>query len=297
MRQKAGIMKFAVPLLLIASAGILPMFAQEGMKPAPVLNIDREFIKEGKDAAHEKVEGEWAATLRKANFPGHYFAFASISGPDEVFFVQPMASFAANEEIEKAGEKEPLKGAVEQLGARDGELRTGSRTLWAVYRPDLSYKPENVNMAKLRYVEVGTYLVKLGNEEDFVNGAKALLGGYGKGNIDVSVLGYRVTAGAPVGTYLFVTMMDSMKVVDGEPERRKAIAGAMGQDSYSQLMKSMGDVLVSVENNLFEVKPGMSYPPQAVVDADPGFWKPKSQTKTPAASGAGTIFPEQKKGQ
>jgi hypothetical protein len=288
-------MKLAVPLLLVAGASILPMFAQEGMTPAPVLNIGRESIKEGKDAAHEKVEGEWAATLRKANFPGHYYAFASMSGTDEVWFIQPMESFAANEEFEKAGQKEPLKGAVEQLGARDGELRTGSRTLWAVYRPDLSYKPENVNMAKLRYVDVGTYLVKLGKEEDFVNGAKAYFGGYGKGNVDVSILGYQVTTGAPAGTYLLFIGMDSMKVLDGEPERMKALQGAIGQDTYSQLMKGLGDVLVSVENNLFEVKPGMSYPPQSVVDADPGFWKPKSTAKAPAQ--AGTIFPEQKKGQ
>ena len=34
----------------------------------------------------------------------------------------------------------------------------------------------------------------------------------------------------------------------------------MGQDTYSQSMKGFGDIMVSVEDNLMEEKPGMSYP-------------------------------------
>ncbi|MGP8247356.1 MAG: hypothetical protein ACLQVN_22945 [Bryobacteraceae bacterium] len=276
-------MRIAVPLLVVTGIGMAPMFGQDATKPAPVLSIDRESIKEGRTAAHEKVEAEYAATFRRANFPGHYVALAALSGPNEVWFIQPMPSFAANEDYEKASGKEPLKSALALMDARDGELRTASRTIWAVYRPDLSYKPESFNPAKSRFVDLGTFRVRLGKGEDFANGAKAYFGGYAKGNVDLCILGYEVTAGAPSGTYLFFTMMDSMKVLDGDSERMKAVSEGMGQDNFSQLMKGLGDIATSIEDTLFEVKPGMSYPPQSFVDADPGFWKPKPVARPAAA--------------
>jgi hypothetical protein len=45
-----------------------------------VINIDVEVIKEGRTAAHEKVETEWSATLRKAGFPANYYALAADVG-------------------------------------------------------------------------------------------------------------------------------------------------------------------------------------------------------------------------
>jgi hypothetical protein len=272
-------MRLAVSLLFVTGVGVLPMLAQEGMKPAPVLHIVREAIKEGKTAAHEKVEAEFTAAFRKANFPAHYYALSAGSGPSEVWFVEPMESFASKEDFDKAGDKE-LRGSLDAVEAHDGELRASSQTMWASYRADLSYQPEKLNLAKTHYVDLGTFRVKLGKDEDFVNDAKALFGAYAKGNVDECILGYRVSEGAPEGTYLLFTMMDSMKVLDGYPDRTKAAMGAMGKDRYSQMMSGFGDVMVSMEHNLFEVKPGMSYPPQSVVDADPAFWKPKSTSKT-----------------
>jgi hypothetical protein len=246
---------------------MVPLFAQEPAKVAPVLNIDRESIKEGKGAAHEKLEADWAAVYRKANFPGHYYAIAAISGPGQVWFLQPMASFAAGEELEKAGGKEPLKSALESIEERDGEVRSGSRALWAVYRPDLSYKPESFNIAKTRYMKVQTIRVNLGKEGDFPGLAKDRFSAYAKAGANLCVLAYEVTAGEPAGTYLFFQMMDSMKALDVTPEIRNL---------DRQMAFSVAEF---IEDNLFEVKPAMSYPPKNVLDADPGFWKPKTVEK------------------
>jgi hypothetical protein len=168
-----------------------------------------------------------------------------------------MASFAINEDYEKASDKEPLKSALAMLDARDGELRASSRTMWAVYRPDLSYRAEKFDPAKARYVTVGTFRVRLGRDDDFMSGAKAYFGGYEKGNVDVCLLGYEVVAGAPSGTYLFFTPMDSMKVLDGEPQRMQAVRQGMGEEAFNRLMKGAGDVFQSIEDTLLEVKPGM----------------------------------------
>jgi hypothetical protein len=266
------------------------------MKPAPVINIDIEMIKEGKSAVHEKVEAEWSATLRKAGFPANYYAFAAMSGSNQVWWIQPMPSFAANEEYEKFTAKEPLKSSLDNLDSRDGELRVSSRQMWAVFRPDLSYKPESCNLAKTRFVDLATYRIKLGKDDDLVNGAKVIFDAYRKSNVDMCLLSYEVTAGAPTGTFLFANLMDSMKFLDAEPEREKAMKAGMPESTYQQLMKGTGDVFVSMEDNLFEVKPGMSLPSQAVIDADPAFWKPKAAAK-PEKAPASIPGPPEKKGQ
>jgi hypothetical protein len=272
-------MRIAVALLLFACAGIVPMGAQEPVKPAPVIKIDIEVVKEGKNAAHEKVETDWMATLRKANFPATYYALSAMSGTSQVWWIQTMASFAADEESQKFTDKEPLRNSWDTLDARDGELRASSRKMWAVYRQDLSYKPESMNLSKTRYVDVATYRIKLGKDDDLAGGAKAIFGAYAKGNVDMCILGYQVTAGAPQGTFLFFMTMDSLKVLDGGPELQRALKVGLPEPTYQQLMKGTGDVFVSMEHDLFEVKPGMSLPSKSVADGDPAFWKPKPSAK------------------
>ena len=271
---------------------LFPVLAQEGIKPAPVLEIFREAIKEGRSAAHEKVESDYAAAFRKVNFPAHYVGLSAISGPSEAWFLQPTPSFATAEEWSKATDKEPLKSTIAILDARDGELRANSRAIWAVYRPDLSYRPEKFQPGKVRYVGVNTFRVRLGHDEDFGAGAKSYLDAHDKANIDLCILGYQVTAGDPAGTYLFFSMMDSMKVLDGGRERMTKVMDAMGADAYSRFMKSSGDMITSIEETIFEVKPGMSYVSQATIDADPAFWRPKAASAprpaaTPAAEKKG----------
>jgi hypothetical protein len=276
---------------MVAGFSAMPMSAQ----PAPVIKIDIETVKEGRTGAHEKVEAEWSAALRKAGAPMHYYALDSVSGLSQVWFVQPMPSFAVNEEYGRFNANEPLKSSVNTLDSRDGELRVNSRRMWAVYRPDLSYKPESLNLAKTRFIDVATYRIKLGKDEDLAAGAKAIFGAYAKSSVDMCILGYQVTAGAPSGTFLFVTMMDSMKFLDAEPDREKALKAGMAESTYQQLMTGTGDVFVSMEDNLFEVKPAMSLPSQSVIDADPGFWKPKATAKSEKAPAAIPGPPEQKK--
>ena len=276
-------MRFAFALIAFAGITFLPALAQDGTKPAPVIEILRESIKQGKTAAHEKVEADYAAAFRKANFPGHYVAMTAMSGTGEVWFIEPMPSFAVTEEYDKASEKEPLKSALAMMESRDGDLRANSRAMWAVYRPDLSYHPEKFHPAKTRYVVAGTFRVRIGHEEEFVGGTKTYFGGFEKANIDECALGYQVVAGAPAGTYLFFTMMDSMKMLDGGQARMQAMQQAMGQENFSRLMKGAGDVIVSIEDTLLQVKPGMSYPAPDMVKADPDFWKPKAMAKPAAA--------------
>lgn len=69
------------------------------------------------------MEADWVSLFHRANAPGNYYAMAALSGPNEVWLVEPLPSFAAHEDYEKVFDKEALKSALSTMDARDGELR------------------------------------------------------------------------------------------------------------------------------------------------------------------------------
>ncbi len=275
-------------ITLIAMAfviGVPLTFAQSTPDSGPpaVLQIVRETIKEGKEAAHRKVEQDFANTDRKNKFPFHYLGLSAESGPNEVLFLEAFPSFAAIEEADKLGEKAPLKSELEMINARDGELRSESRSMTAVFRKDLSYMPDNaLPVGKFRYVMIDNYRVRLGQNEKFMDGAKLLLGGYKKANVGMTILCYQVIAGAPNGVYLFLMPMDSLKLLDGMPAMDKALEQQLGADTMKGLTKSEGEIFQTIETTLYSVSPEMSYLPKEEEDADPTFWRPKVTAVHPA---------------
>jgi len=263
-------------LLAVVFAGFaVPLFAQP--QAPQVVTIVRETIKEGRGAAHLRSEQAYANVFRKHKYPVHYLGMSTTSGPNETWFVNMYPSFAAIEEADRLSGKSPLRQEVEAVETRDGELRVNSRTMTAVYRADLSYRPEDaVTLGHTHYVMVATYRVRLGHEEEFMAGSKMILDGLKKAKLNEPVLMYDVIAGAPTGTYLLVFPMASLTSMDEQPAREKAMVEAIGTENFQRLMKGSGDVFVSMETTIFAVSPEMSYVPKEIEDEDPGFWKPKA---------------------
>ncbi|HUI77234.1 MAG TPA: hypothetical protein VLY24_04945 [Bryobacteraceae bacterium] len=278
--------------LAAACAVCAPLvFAQSSPQNGPpaVLMITREMVKEGKGAAHRRAEQEYANAYRRNKFPYHYLGLSTMAGPNEALFLAAYPSFAAVEEADKLGEKGTLKADVEAAEARDGELRAESRTLTAVFRPDLSYFPANpLPVSKFRYMMVDNYRVRLGQNDGFMAGAKMILDGYKKASINESIICYQVIAGAPSGVYLFLIPMDSLKQMDNYMANQKALADAVGEDSLKRATKGEGDVFQNMESSLYAVSPEMSYMSKEDEDADASYWRPKvtaarAATKEPAA--------------
>jgi hypothetical protein len=276
-------------LIAAALAACAPLaFAQDPAPAGPpaVIQIQRESIKEGKGAAHRKVESDFANTFRKNKFPFHYLALSAESGPSEVLFLQALPSLAGIEEADKLAGKAPLKTELELVEARDGELRSESRSMTTVFRKDLSYLPANPSpIGKLRYVMIDTYRVKLGQNESMLAGGKVILAGYQKINLPLTILCYQVIAGAPNGVYLFLVGMDSLKQMDALAAQDKALADAVGADALSRITKGEGDTFQTMESNLYSVSPEMSYVTKEEEDVDPAFWRPKVTAVHPAAKG------------
>jgi hypothetical protein len=244
-------------------------------EPPAVMGMIREAVKEGHLGAHEKVEAEWAGAFRKHNLPFHSLALTSMTGPGEALFLLPFKSFAEVEQAGKEMQKPALKSEIDLLDARDGELRSSSRTMYAVYRKDMSYRPELVNVGKMRYVGITAFRLKLGHMEEFMEGSKKFLGAHDKAGLKEPMVAYQVIAGAPDGLFLFMEPMESLKAIDEMPAHDKAVAEAMGNEEFQRMMKGAGDVFTSIEYSLFAVNPRMSYVSKGTEDVDPAFWRPK----------------------
>jgi hypothetical protein len=244
-------------------------------EPPAVMGIIREAVKEGHSAAHEKVEADWSGAMRKHNFPYHDLALTSVTGPAEALFLLPAKSFAEVEQASKEMQKPALRAEIDLLEARDGELRSSSRTMYAIYRKDMSYRPDLVNIGKTRYIGVSAFRLKLGHMEDFVAGSKKFLAAHEKAGLKEPMVAYQVIAGAPDGLFLFMQPMESLKMLDEMPANDKAVAEAMGNEEFQRMMKGAGDVFTSIEYSLFAVNPRMSYVSKETEDVDPAFWRPK----------------------
>lgn len=278
-------MKKLIALTALCAGGAIAVLAQAPGAP-PVIQVGRELIKEGKSAAHEKTEAAYVRAFRKADYPGHYLALSSMSGPNEVWFVEAFPSFEMSEKWQAESEKEPLKSAVEEADAQDGALRERSNSMWAVYRPQLSYRADKLDVGKMRFVRVFTYHVRPGHTAEFLAEAPVVIRAYERANADRCFLGYEVKAGAPAGTFLFLEGLTSLKPLDSMDEQAQAFASALGADGLKKVNEFDAAAVSLEEVNLFQVSPKMSYVSKTTEDEDPAFWRPKPPAAKPAAPAA-----------
>jgi len=262
----------ATCLLVSAAARVT---AQEPPPPPKILQIYREEVKPGKGPAHAKVEAGWPAAFAKANWPSHYLALTSLTGPSEAWFVSGWDSMAAWEKDTKAVEgNTALSAELDALQEKDGELLSGGSGLLLSYREDLSNTP-NVDLSKMRYFRIITFRIRPGHENDFMSAVKIVKDAYRKANISLPWAVFQVTAGMPGPTFTVWIPMTSLSELDATMKAGKAIQDAEGEDGQKALAKAAADGYNFTTQNIFAYSPKMSYPPKEWVAKDPGFWAPK----------------------
>ncbi len=266
---------------LVISAG--SRAAAQEAPPAPkILQIYREEVKPGKGPAHAKIEAKWVAAFAKANFPAHYLAMTSMTGPSEAWFVTGYDSLAAWEKDTKAAEaNKELTAITDGLLEKDGELLSGGSGLVLTHREDLSNGP-NVDISKMRYFRIATIRIRPGHENDFVGSVKIIKDAYAKAKVDLSWAIYQVTFGMPGPTFMVWIPMRSLEEVDAARNFSKAITGAEGEEGQKALAKAASDSQNFSTWNLYSFSPTMSYPSKEWA-AKGDFWAPK-----PAAAAKAT---------
>lgn len=281
--MKLNVIPFAAMVFGLPAAARLP--AQTPDAAPKVLMIQREHIKEGREAAHAKVEEAWPGLLRKGNVTTYYLGMSAESGAPEVWFLTAYDSLAAMEKSRADLEHSPVAGEMEALASQDGELRSGSRTWLAMFRDDLSYRQAEgmASLPKCRHMAVTVLRIKYGRDADLAQAAKLLIDADERSMSAQPVLTYQVISGGPSGTYLIFSPMDSLARLDAAPARAAAARQIMGERNRQHFDSLAADVVQSSENLVFAFSPQMSHVSKEFAAADPDFWNaaPKALARPP----------------
>lgn len=250
--------------------------------PPKILQIFREEVKPGQNAAHVKSETNFPAAMAKAKFSYYTLGLDSMSGPNEAWFISPVQSWADFAKADKLMKTTGLEQQFGQMMLADGQLLTNTRSMIAVYDPDLSYRPD-FNIGDVRYFQVTTYRVKLGHMDEFKELYKQSIAAHTKANVDEHMVFYSVQYGAPAGTVLVFLPMTNVEQLDATEEKHGgAFKEALGADWMKKITEASDRGMMMVENNLYSVNPKMSYMSDEVVASAPDFWRPKDTTTMPA---------------
>ncbi len=285
MKRLMGSMLALFVLLAAGGSGIAS--GQEkpsGVTPPPkVLTITREYTKPGKaGSAHEKTESAFVQAMRNAKWPTHYLAVDSLSGKSRSLFLTGYDSFAAWEKDFQASQKNAaLSAALDRAWAADGELLSETDGGTFMFREEYSLRP-NVDIAHMRYFEIGLFQVRAGHEKDWDDLMKLIIAAYEK-IPDAHWATYAGVYGFPNNTYVYFMALKSAEEIDKGFAEGKEFEAALGAEGLRKLGELSAASIEMSQTNLFAFNPRMSYVSDDWVKADPEFWKAKA-TSAPAAA-------------
>jgi hypothetical protein len=258
-------------------AGLSTAAAQEMPPPPPkVLVIQREMLKPGRAGnTHLKTESAFVQAMTAAKWPTHYLAAESQSGDSRALFILGYPSFAAWEKDNADQAKNAtLTAAFDRASLADGEQLTEFSTGVFLYRDEMSLRA-NVDIAHMRYFEISQFRVRPGHEKDWNDLVKMYKGGYDKAIPNAHWAVFESMYGTQNGgLYLVFNPMKSLAEVDASLGDGKKFEAAIGEDGMKKLSELSAACIESVQTNLFQFNPKMSYPAEEWIKADPDFWKP-----------------------
>jgi hypothetical protein len=270
--------RFTLPAVLLLSVAATRVEAQASPLPTTqprYITIYRETIKTGHDAAHAKTEAGWPAAYEKAKSTAYYLAMASMTGPSEVWFVEPWESFGARGRTMESHEGNAMLSAeLARVAMADAEHTTGVNVLEAMAMPDLSHG-KYPDLSKARFFEIAVWRIRPGYDRQFADAAKTYKGLATRAMPNASWRVYSVTAGMPGGTYLIFSSVESFGAWDALMAEGMAGEAKMTPAEGESLEKFMREGVMSVQMQRYRIDPGMSYVAPETRATDPKFWMKK----------------------
>jgi len=279
---------------LLFSAVELLMAQDQTTPPPKVLVIYREFLKPGKmGSAHEKTEAAFVSASMAAKWQEHYVAMDSMSGSPRSLFFFGYDSFEAFEKDQLATQKNAsYSAALDRASGADGDLLSSQEATALLYNDEQSFQ-SSVPIAKMRYMEIGRYVVRPGHDKDWAELVKLYRDAYQKAMPDAHWAAYDAVYGQNAGgIHLIIVPMQSLSEADKNFAGSKKIQAALGDDGLKRAAELEAACMQESGTNIFAFNPRMSYVPDSWVQADPGFWKTKTnvaqkKTDSKPAAGAG----------
>lgn len=257
--------------------------AQERMSPPNVLLIVREEIKPGMMGAHGRHSADFANIFKQLQTPNHRIAMVPVAGNEnEVIYITALGSFAEIEGVNQATDKKlgsangGMRVKLDGLDKEAPSMHNAMRDMWAIYRPELSFKP-GVEIPRMRYFAITTTRIRPGYDAVYVEYVQKVINVARQkakaDNLHVAV--FQVTAGAPAGTYMIFRPLKSLAELDDQIGVR--VRAAMSDDQRKDADKAVRESVMSSETSTYAFAPSMSYVPREVAAVDPDFWSPKPQ--------------------
>jgi hypothetical protein len=108
-------------------------------QPPQILQIHREALKPGSEAAYQEIEEGTARICAELGCPHPYLGIESLTGPKEVWFFNGYESSAEQKQVyEDYPKNASLFAALKKNGSRKASLTGKPVNTFANYRPDLS---------------------------------------------------------------------------------------------------------------------------------------------------------------
>ena len=154
-----------------------------------------------------------------------------------------------------------------------------SRTLIALYRPRLSYRPDQAirMFPKARYFQVSIYRMRPGAESDFAELVKLRRRSLDSINLNRPDIAYQVISGASSGTYVFLGPLTWLRTLDSGLANSPVYADGIVDANLQASRMIAADAEITRENLLFRIDPRISHVSEEFASGDADFWhsKPK----------------------
>jgi hypothetical protein len=260
--------------------------------PPKVFLFEREEIKPGKFDEHLRESNNFARTLAYAKKAGEAsyvrLGMYPVAGNyNEVFYAYPFESLEQWAQSQRDIERwmttpGPVKAYFDGVTGppRQGEdLHTSERSMVAVYHPELSFNPRQ-SLAKTRYVSLSTFRIKIGHYGDFIRLTGMYTDAAKKMKGDHHWATYETVGGAPDGTFLILTSMESLAEMDAMMASSDEFPKALG-DKLDDFEKLSAATIDSITTTIYQLDPKMTNPPDSFVAADPKFWTQEMPAQAP----------------
>jgi hypothetical protein len=253
--------------------------------PPPVLFIESEQVRPGQEEEHTKVVKGTLHVYEREKWPLQAITMSGVTTLEgEVVFLVALDSFGAIDTLEEHIGKSP-RAAIEEftrLESQESTMHVWKRSMLAIYRPDLSYRPDVAAFAKATLIFSNQHLVRFGHTDEYEGDMHFLADTFSKANADLHWYTYQVVSGAPNGTFIRFEPLRSFAdwdaygqllhtVMQGLDDAGKKRLGQLFKDSIEQASGNDATPLA----RLYAVRPDLSSVSDEFAAMNPAFWRPK----------------------
>lgn len=216
-----------------------------------------------------------ARACANIDVPNSWIVMDSITGEPESLSFDPFDSFA---HIDKAyAAWGPIYAANPELAKAQAQIMAAlasQRTIVAVRRDDLSYRPNRIDLSKARFLRTLEVRLHPGHEAEFSEAFQKLSAAYEKTDSDLSWVVYQVNAGMPSPTFFAFVPMRTLAQNDDLLNLRDRLRAAEG-DAADRMQQIAREAYAHTESNLYAIHPEKSHVSKHFAANDPEFWSPK----------------------